>query len=143
MIHVTAGVIRKDDRVLIARRPPGDALEGLWEFPGGKIEKGESSETCLARELHEELGIVVRVGRHLGSNTHAYPDKTVELLFFEVALVEGTPHPHEHDCMAWVTIPELSQYTFAPADVPFVEELLRRALPATQGPGVPPLNLSP
>lgn len=122
-IRVTAGLIRKDGRMLIARRAPGDRLAGKWELPGGKIEPGEMAEDCLARELHEEFEIVVRVGRPLGSNVHAYDDKTVELLFFDVEYVSGELTLHAHDSAAWVAVGELSAYEFAPADIPFVRKL--------------------
>src|SRR5262245_15313555 len=78
-IEVAAGVVFRDGQVLITQRRPGDHLGGLWEFPGGKREPGETFEVCLQRELKEELGIEVDVGEWLDSVTHAYPEKTVHL----------------------------------------------------------------
>lgn len=124
-IRVTAGVIRRGNEILIARRGPGDALAGKWELPGGKIERGETAEACLARELEEEFDIDVKVGRKLGSNLHHYPGKSVELLFFEVKYLGGTLQLHAHDKAEWVAPGALGNYEFAPADVPFVRRLMQ------------------
>ena len=116
---------------LIARRGPGDRLAGMWEFPGGKIEPGESPERCLQRELLEELGIDVRVGRLLAETIHDYPDRTVQLLFYEAVPMRGELRAREHDATAWVSPAEMARYDFAPADRPFVRDLQagRIALP--------------
>ncbi|MDI6893742.1 MAG: (deoxy)nucleoside triphosphate pyrophosphohydrolase [Bacillota bacterium] len=141
---VTAGVIRKDDAVLIARRESGP-LAGQWEFPGGKLEPGESPEACLARELREELGLEVEVGDIFAVVYHEYPSGPVLLLGYTCLLPEGHACPPE-DCAShlpedcghnqtrsrpgrvpsrWVKIPDLHRYGFAPADLPIVEKLQR------------------
>jgi 8-oxo-dGTP diphosphatase len=90
-LEVAAGVILRGSYVLIARRPDHTHLGGLWEFPGGTLESGETLEECLAREIHEELGLVVRVGRHALSVRQSYADRDVHLHFYYCTPVEGTP----------------------------------------------------
>jgi 8-oxo-dGTP diphosphatase len=122
-ILVTAGVVIRENRVLVARRKAGSHLEGLWEFPGGKLEPGESPDDCLVRELHEELGISVRVGRILDTVYHRYPEKNVLLLFYECELIDGEPQALDVAEVAWVGRSELSDLDWVPADVAFVERL--------------------
>ncbi|HZL43973.1 MAG TPA: (deoxy)nucleoside triphosphate pyrophosphohydrolase, partial [Verrucomicrobiae bacterium] len=93
VIEVSAGLVFRDGKVLITRRPAGAHLAGLWEFPGGKRRAGESFEACLCRELREELGIEVRVERLVEKLTHQYPEKTVHLRFFRCAWQEHEPRP--------------------------------------------------
>lgn len=118
-IRVAAAVIRRGDAVLIARRRAG-SLAGFWEFPGGKIENGESVEACLARELFEELSVRVEVGRYLGTSRYAYPELEVELIAHWARLASGELAPVDHDAVAWVAPAELAHYRLAPADVPFI-----------------------
>lgn len=117
-------MIHKGKHVLLARRAGRDPLAGKWEFPGGKLEAGEDGESCLRRELLEELGITVNVGRFLGSVEHDYPERHVELLFYDVEYAGGEVTPHIHDQIAWITIAELADYDLAPADVEFARKLL-------------------
>lgn len=119
MIRVTAGIIEESGRILIARRGADDALAGKWEFPGGKIEPGEEPEDCLQRELREELGIDVRVGRLAGTEKHSSPRGDVELLFYEVDHVSGDMRPLAHAEVAWVLPREMMAYELAPADRDF------------------------
>ena len=123
MTEVTAAVLRRGDRVLIARRPPGSRQAGKWEFPGGKIEAGESAPDCLRRELREELGLDVEIGRFLGDVAHAYEWGEIRLLFFEARDTGGEPALRAHDRVAWVTPAEMGDYDFAPADLPMVRRL--------------------
>lgn len=118
MIQVTAAILRDRGRVLLARRKPGGPLAGYWEFPGGKLEPGESPEACLARELHEELGIEGRVGAFVASHRHEYAHATVELLAYEVEWIAGELAPVDHDALEWVLPEELLRFELAPADVP-------------------------
>ena len=120
-IVVTAAVIERDDAFLVTRRPSGVHLEGYWEFPGGKCEQGESHVASLEREITEELGTRVTVGDEVFATTHAYPDRVVELHFFECRL-EGQPRAVLGQEMRWVSREELTLLRFPPAD----EELIRK-----------------
>ena len=120
-VHVAAAVIRgSDGRILIARRADSQHQGGLWEFPGGKVEDGEAVELALARELQEELGIVVTAARPLIKVKHDYPDKQVLLDVWEVNGFTGEPHGAEGQPLAWVTARELPQYDFPEANQPIV-----------------------
>lgn len=100
-------------------------MAGLWEFPGGKLEPGESFEACLARELKEELGIGVAVGAELEEITHDYPGKRVRLKFFKCGLAAGWPEPLGCQALAWVSAGELRAYPFPAADARLLERLER------------------
>ncbi|GGU71383.1 hypothetical protein GCM10009504_30700 [Pseudomonas laurentiana] len=120
-IHVAAAVIRgTDGRVLIARRADSQHQGGLWEFPGGKVEEGEAVQAALARELQEELGIVLSAARPLIKVKHDYPDKQVLLDVWEVSAFTGEPHGAEGQPLAWVAPRELAQYDFPAANQPIV-----------------------
>ena len=122
-IEVAAGVVFRDGQVLITQRQPDDHLGGLWEFPGGKRESGETFAGCLQRELREELGIEVEVGKWLGSVTHAYPEKTVHLRFYRCAWRKHEPRVLGCHAFAWATASQLSQYPFPPADQTLLQKL--------------------
>ncbi len=122
---VTAAVLFKDGKLLIARRPAADPLANKWEFPGGKMETGETPEACLARELKEELGIEVEVGSFLGESIHRYQHGSIRLLAFQACWQNGELEPKVHSAIAWASVVELDHYDFAPADVPFVEKLMK------------------
>jgi mutator protein MutT len=122
-IEVAAGVVFRDRKVLITQRRSGDHLGGLWEFPGGKRESGETFEGCLQRELKEELGIEVEVGEWLGSVTHRYPEKTIHLKFYRCAWREHEPRVLGCQSFAWVSASQLSQYAFPPADEALLQKL--------------------
>ena len=120
-VHVAAAVIRgTDGKILIARRADSQHQGGLWEFPGGKVEAGESVEMALGRELQEELGITVESARPLIKVQHDYPDKQVLLDVWEVASFTGQPHGAEGQPLAWVTQRELADYEFPAANEPIV-----------------------
>lgn len=108
-IPVSAGILKKDGRVLVGQRPENNTLAGLWEFPGGKIELGESPEQALARELNEELGIEAQVGELKMACTHSYGDVGIIILFFEVLFWKGEPKTKHHMNLEWVTPDELRQ----------------------------------
>lgn len=110
---------------MIAKRPMGKKLEGLWEFPGGKVEPGEAAEAALHRELQEELGCVVMVTEALPACEHAYEWGVIQLMPFVCVLAAGSaePHTHEHEELAWVTLEEINGYELAPADWPVVAML--------------------
>jgi mutator protein MutT len=123
IIQVAAGLVFDRGRLLITQRRSGDHLGGLWEFPGGKVELGETFEQCLARELREELGIEVRVGGELEDLTHAYAEKTVRLKFFKCALESGVPRALHCEALAWITRLDLSSYEFPAADARLIQKL--------------------
>ncbi len=97
----------------------------MWEFPGGKVEEGETPELCLQRELREELDIDVEVGEYIGTNRHQYDFYTVALMAFRAKIMAGDIKLNDHAQMAWVSPYEIGRYEFAPADVPFVEMIRR------------------
>lgn len=119
-IVVTAAVIERNDQFLLTRRLRGTHLEGAWEFPGGKCEVGETHEACLEREILEELDATVHVGQEVFSVTHPYPERVVELHFFECELL-AEPRPMIGQEMRWVPRAELPSLEFPPAD----SELIR------------------
>lgn len=124
-INVVAGIIQRDDgKILLARRKPGSHLAGYWEFPGGKIEDGESPEECLERELREELGIVTKTGAFVAESVYDYGAKKIRLLGYLSVYMEGVFDLDSHDHVSWVQPNEASKYQLAPADIPILEALL-------------------
>ena len=123
IIEVSAGLIFRDGRLLITQRHAAAHLGGLWEFPGGKREPGESFEQCLARELREELGVEVSVGELFATVTHAYPEKTVHLQFHLSCIPRGEPQPLGCAALRWVNQSELDDYTFPAADARLLKKL--------------------
>ena len=125
VVEVVAAVIEREGRILIARRHGGSHLGGLWEFPGGKRQAGETPEAALVREIREELDAAVTVGELLDDVEWTYPEKTVRLLFFRCALA-GEPRAAEGQEIAWVAPADLDRYEFPPADEGLVARLRRR-----------------
>jgi 8-oxo-dGTP diphosphatase len=124
LVQVAAGLIFREGHYLIARRKAGTHLGGLWEFPGGKRETGESLEECLRRELREELGVDVTPPVHVRVIRHDYRGKTVELHFFRCTISRGEASALDCEEVRWVTPGELSDYEFPPADRPLIEALI-------------------
>jgi mutator protein MutT len=124
-IVVTAAVIERDGCFLVTRRQKGVHLEGYWEFPGGKCDAGESIAACLARELREELGVDARVGVEVFTTTHTYPERRVELHFFQCEL-QGEPRLLVGQEMRWVPRAELAALEFPPADAELIQTLVGR-----------------
>jgi len=118
-------LIDADDRVLLARRPEGKSMAGLWEFPGGKLHDGETPEAALIRELAEELGIDTHESclAPIGFASHAYDDFHLLMPLFVCRVWEGTPAPREGQELAWVRPNALRDYPMPPADVPLVAQL--------------------
>ena len=110
---------------MIAQRKSSDQLSDKWEFPGGKIEHGETPEECLARELTEEFDLAVIVGDFLGSNVHHYDHISIELMVYRASWVRGAISMNDHKAYRWVTLDKLGDYEFAPADMPFLSMLRR------------------
>jgi mutator protein MutT len=124
IVEVAAALIRDETgRYLITRRVAGSHLAGLWEFPGGKREPGETLEACLRRELVEELGADFTVGEKVETVRWRYPDKTVVLHFYRCRLCGGQIEPREQQVCAWVEPAHLAEYDFPPADRALIERL--------------------
>lgn len=115
-------LIDKEGRVLLAQRPEGKSMAGLWEFPGGKVEDGESPEDALVRELHEELGIETWNSclAPLTFASHAYPEFHLLMPVFACRKWEGIPQPREGQTLAWAKAQELRNYPMPPADIPLI-----------------------
>ena len=126
VIVVLAGIIERDSCLLVTRRLKGTHLAGLWEFPGGKCEPGESHEACLQRELAEELGLEAVVGDEVYSTEHAYPERTVRL-HFRQCTIDQQPQPLLGQEIRWMRRAELNPEEFPPADAELIEKLKGRA----------------
>ncbi len=122
---MTAAILFDDlGRVLVGLRPVGKRLAGLWEFPGGKLEAGETPEECLVRELREELGVAVRVGVLIGENVHTYEFGTIRLVAFEAVIESGEPAPLDHERLDWILPASLEAVNLTPADRPLLPAIL-------------------
>ena len=115
-------LIDSDGRVLLAQRPAGKSLAGLWEFPGGKVELSETPEAALIRELREELGIETQTSclAPLTFASHSYPDFHLLMPLFACRRWEGTPQPREQQTLKWVRAGDLRNYPMPPADLPLI-----------------------
>ena len=124
-IHVVGAVIENENKdILCALRGPEMTLAGYWEFPGGKIEKGESNEEALKREVHEELGCIIEVHQPVEDTTYEYDKFIVRLETFMAKVISGNPVISEHAEIRWVALEELPSLNWAPADIPAVERVL-------------------
>jgi 8-oxo-dGTP diphosphatase len=122
---VIAAIIERDGRILIARRKRGKEHTGNWEFPGGTLEKGETHEQCLKRELQEELAIMVEVGDLFCSSEYSYtPDWTIKLLAYRTTVISGIFNLSDHEEIRWVKAADLANYDFPEADMPIIEKLI-------------------
>ena len=124
-VLVAAAVVRREGRVLLTRRMKGAHLEGYWEFPGGKLERGEAPEVTVVRECREECAIEVEVVDILDVTFHAYPGKDVLLLFYDCRLVSGEVVHRGVADHAWVRPESLGDYPLPPADVRVVDKIRR------------------
>ncbi|QJD88361.1 8-oxo-dGTP diphosphatase MutT [Cohnella herbarum] len=125
MIEVAAAIIENaQGQILIAKRKVGKSQAGLWEFPGGKIEAGETAQDCLVRELQEEMNMLIQPGERFGVNEHDYGTVQIRLIAYWATFVSGEMRLVDHDEYAWVERDELNNYIFAPADIKFVEMLV-------------------
>lgn len=121
-VIVAAAVIERGGAVLVTRRVKGTHLEGLWEFPGGKCEPGESIHDCLVREIAEELAVTVTPRRTILVTSHAYPEKTVELHFIACDM-QGEPSPQQGQQMQWIERARLDSLEFPEADAALIAQL--------------------
>jgi 8-oxo-dGTP diphosphatase len=122
-IEVVAAIIRKDGKILITRRRPNAHLAGLWEFPGGKVEAGESLYAALAREIREEVGLEIRIMDEFLLVDHDYPTKSVRLHFFNCVPLSGVARPLDVAELQWVNPQDLANYAFPPADTELLAKL--------------------
>ena len=122
-VKVAAGLIFKDGNLLISKRPKGFHLGGMWEFPGGKLELDESYESCLVREIREELGIGIKVLYEFDEVLHSYPEKTVLIKFFICSLFRGEPKAIQCSDFIWINRSDLIAYNFPSADTKVVNRL--------------------
>lgn len=126
IVRVAAAVLCRGGRILLARRAPGKKMAGLWEFPGGKIEAGETSGAALKRELKEELGLDVEPGPELMTHRHAYDFGVIDLVSVLCrCAADGDLASTDHDALTWAAPGDLLAYGLAPADVPTAERLSR------------------
>lgn len=128
IIEVSAGLVFREGRLLITQRHAAAHLGGLWEFPGGKREPGETFEAALVRELREELGVEVVVGELFETVEHAYPERTVLLKFFRCRLPQGEPQAIDCAAVKWVRLGELAAHDFPAADAGLLHKLQTAAL---------------
>ena len=124
MRTVTAAVARQGKTVLLARRGPDQKLAGYWEFPGGKVDKGETLQACLERELREELGVQARAGEVLCESTYRYDHGEFRLVALAVTLPSAKFKLSVHDRAEWVPLSSLLGYRLAPADIPIAKKVL-------------------
>ena len=123
LTKVVAGIIKHNGQYLITKRFENSHLGGMWEFPGGKIIKGESEKIALKRELKEEVGIDCSVGKLVYETSYHYPDISINIKFYRCKLLSGEPQPLECAAVKWIKQSELSQYEFPPSDIKLIEML--------------------
>ena len=128
LLVAAAALINIDNEILLASRPQGKSMAGLWEFPGGKVDKGESPEFALARELAEELGIETRecCFAPLGFASHAYDDFHLLMPLYACRMWTGTPESKEGQELAWVKPNDLAKFDMPPADIPLIYQIQDR-----------------
>jgi 8-oxo-dGTP diphosphatase len=125
MTDVVAALIWEKDKFLICQRPATKARGLLWEFVGGKVEKGETMKEALIRECQEELNITVNVGSKFMDVIHSYPDILIRLTLFHATIPEGFPQALEHNEIRWIHPSQIDQYSFCPADTDILKEIKR------------------
>lgn len=124
-LDVVAAIIERDDKILLAQRGADQDQAGFWEFPGGKVEPGESQPEALRRELREELAIDCRVTDYVASSQLEQPTRILVLHAWRVRQVSGEIEAREHAALAWVTPQQAAEYPLAPADIPLLDAYLR------------------
>lgn len=126
-IKVVAAIIEnKNNEILCALRSPNMSLPNLWEFPGGKVEEGESLFEAIEREIQEELSCNVKASNVFAENTHEYEKIIVNLIGMKCELIDGTPTPNEHSKLVYLSKENLNSLIWAPADIPIVEKIMKK-----------------
>lgn len=126
-IKVVAAIIEnKNNEILCALRSPNMSLPNLWEFPGGKVEEGESLFEAIEREIQEELSCNVKASNVFAENTHEYEKIIVNLIGIKCELIDGTPTPNEHSKLVYLSKESLNSLIWAPADIPIVEKIMKK-----------------
>ena len=129
MITVVAALIKKDGKVLIAKRSTGDEnVFGKWEFPGGKVEPNESEECAIEREIKEEFEMSIKAKKFIINNICEYPTRTIDLRLYECEYVSGEFKLHDHFEYAWVNLEKILDYDLAPADIPLANFLIKNSI---------------
>ena len=123
MVEVVAALIWDNNKFMICQRPAHKARALLWEFVGGKVEPGETKEQALIRECQEELAITLSVGDVFTEVVYEYPDISIRLTLFNATIAEGIPQKLEHNDIRWITVDEIDQYSFCPADTEILLQL--------------------
>jgi 8-oxo-dGTP diphosphatase len=124
IIKVTGALLRLEDKYLICKRDSKGSMPGLWEFPGGKLEVGESLEDCIKRELKEELDIDAKIGKLFTSYIYSYSHITYHLFFYDILSFEGVIKMNVHKKIIWETVDRFKYYDFLPGDIPLIKILL-------------------
>ena len=125
MLNVAAAVIVKENKILITQRSKEDSFSLKWEFPGGKLEEGETPEECLKREIIEELNLDIEVQDYLGSYAYPYETGDIRLIIYKAQIISGDMQLNVHNDAKWVTVNEMKNYEFPPADTDLIEKLCR------------------
>ena len=128
MKKVTAAILVKDGKILIAKRKADDRQAGKWEFPGGTVEQNETPQACLKREMKEEFGIDVTVDEYIGESIYPYDHGAIQLQAYLADWESGQIVLNDHTDYRWVPVKQLAEYEFAPADIPFVEKLQKQEI---------------
>jgi 8-oxo-dGTP diphosphatase len=124
---VGAVILNGNNEILCALRSQAMSLPGLWEFPGGKIEPGETPQESLIREIKEELNCTITVGELVADVTHEYTTVIVQLITYKATIIDGIPTPNEHERLLWLPIGQLATLEWAPADLPTIDELMNES----------------
>jgi 8-oxo-dGTP diphosphatase len=126
MVIVVGGIIKNNEKLLICRRGKKEPMPGYWEFPGGKIEEGETQKDCLKRELLEELDIDVKVGNLVSNYKFKYPKITVNLFFYDISNFDGEIKKIVHDKIIWEKVENFAKYEFLPGNIPIINKLMKK-----------------
>ena len=125
LLVAACALVDADGRILLAQRPEGKNLAGLWEFPGGKVEAGERPRDALIRECMEELDVTLDVGELYMQVTHEYPDIQIRLSLYEAVIASGELRGKEHEALCWILPREIPDFEFCPADVDIIHRIRR------------------